>query len=148
MRSVAMALLVLQESTCMVLNAPSMHVQPGSRPHLFSVVPARLFAPRMQSFRESVKNLNEMNKQKMVKKEPPKVRGKRLPPDMVEVTTNFKKEYPKKDLELLWGALVNCYGTEALAKQAVLENPQVCDCSRVASRGSSAPASFTRHGSS
>jgi len=48
------------------------------------------------------------------------VRGKRLPVDMVEVTTKFKKVYEKKDLEQLWGALLACYGSEALARQVRL----------------------------
>ena len=43
----------------------------------------------------------------------------------MEVAANFRKTYPTKDLELLWGALIKCYGTPALAEQAVFENPQI-----------------------
>jgi len=71
------------------------------------------------------KKLNEMNKMKAIKKEAPKVRPKRLPADMVEVTSKFKKEYGRKDLELLWGAVSTIYPTQADAKQAVLQNPQI-----------------------
>ena len=44
---------------------------------------------------------------------------------LIEVAANFRKTYPTKDLELLWGALIKCYGTPALAEQAVFENPQI-----------------------
>ena len=48
-------------------------------------------APRMQFFAK-VKEINEANKMKMVTKgAPPRVRGKRLPADIVEVTQRFKK---------------------------------------------------------
>lgn len=72
-----------------------------------------------------VKQLNEMNKAKVIKREAPKVRGVRLPASMIEVTTRFKKEYERKDLELLWGALLKVYGSSALAESAVLANPQI-----------------------
>ena len=45
------------------------------------------------------------------------MRGVKLPADMIEVTKTFKKVYAKKDLEILWGALLKCYGTPELAKQ-------------------------------
>jgi len=90
-------------------------------------LPARQPAALMQqgSFMGKVKQLNEMNKAKVVKKERPKVGGKRLPPSMVEVTSRFKKQYEKKDLEVLWGALLKIYGSAPLAEQAVKENPQI-----------------------
>ena len=48
-------------------------------------------APRMQFFAK-VKEINEANKMKTVTKgAPPRVRGKRLPADIVEVTQRFKK---------------------------------------------------------
>lgn len=73
-----------------------------------------------------VKSLNEMNKMAVVRKdEKPRARPQRLPPAMVEVTGKFKKVYTKAQLELLWGALLQCYGTPALAEAAVLENPQI-----------------------
>jgi len=53
------------------------------------------------------------------------VRGARLPPSMLEVTSRFKKQYERKDLEVLWGALLKVYGSQDLAEQAVRENPQV-----------------------
>jgi len=73
-----------------------------------------------------VSKLNEMNKMTAVKKnQKPKASPKRLPPSMVEVTSKFKKVYEKRQLELLWGALLKCYGSQALAEQAVLSNPQI-----------------------
>ena len=79
------------------------------------------------SFGQRIKNINEGNKMKATKKEPPKVGPRRMPPEMIEVTQTFKKQPPhsKKSLEILWAALVKCYGTEELAKQAVLDNPQI-----------------------
>ena len=47
-----------------------------------------------------VKGLNTMNKMKTLKKEAPKLRGKRLPPAMLEVTSGFKREYAKQELEV------------------------------------------------
>ena len=38
--------------------------------------------------------------------EKPKVRGRKLPPAALEVTKRFKKDYPMKDLEQLWGGLM------------------------------------------
>uniref|UniRef100_A0A6U8KC40 Uncharacterized protein n=1 Tax=Emiliania huxleyi TaxID=2903 RepID=A0A6U8KC40_EMIHU len=82
-------------------------------------------APRMQFFAK-VKEINEANKMKTVTKgAPPRVRGKRLPADIVEVTQRFKKEYTRQQLEQLWGALVAAYGSEALAREAVFSNPQI-----------------------
>lgn len=72
-----------------------------------------------------VKSLNEMNKAKVMKREAPKVRGVRLPSSMVEVTTRFRKQYGRKELELLWGALLKVYGSQVLAEEAVLANPQI-----------------------
>ncbi|EOD25700.1 hypothetical protein EMIHUDRAFT_450349 [Emiliania huxleyi CCMP1516] len=75
-------------------------------------------APRMQFFAK-VKEINEANKMKTVTKgAPPRVRGKRLPADIVE-------EYTRQQLEQLWGALVAAYGSEALAREAVFSNPQI-----------------------
>ena len=80
----------------------------------------------MQSLAERVKKINESNKMRVVpKNQRPKASPKRLPPSMVEVTSNFKKTYEKKQLELLWGALLKCYGSQALAEQAVYANPQI-----------------------
>jgi hypothetical protein len=71
------------------------------------------------------KKLNEMNKMSVMKKEAPKVRPQKLPTDMLDVTTKFKKVYERRELETLWGAVMAIYGTQERAKQAVLENPQV-----------------------
>jgi len=78
-----------------------------------------------KNFMDRVKEINESNKMKSVKKEAPKVRPKRMPKDIIELTQNFKKEYPQRDLEQLWGAMLACYGTEELARQAAFENPQI-----------------------
>ena len=59
------------------------------------------------------------------KKPPAKVKGVRLTPEVLEVTRGFKKEYPTKELESLWGALLKCYGTKERALAAVRTNPQV-----------------------
>ena len=59
------------------------------------------------------------------KKQPAKVKGVRLTPEVLEVTRGFKKEYPTKELESLWGALLKCYGTKERALAAVRTNPQV-----------------------
>jgi len=59
------------------------------------------------------------------KNEKPKVRGARLPPDAVAITEKFKKVYPRKDLELLWGAMLKCYGSQANAILAARSNPQI-----------------------
>ena len=61
------------------------------------------------------------------KKQPPKVKGIRLTPEVLEVTRTFKKEYPTKELESLWGALLKCYGTKERALAAVRANPQVSE---------------------
>lgn len=61
----------------------------------------------------------------MKRKQPAKVKGVRLTPEVLEVTRTFKKEYPAKELESLWGALLKCYGSKELALAAVRANPQV-----------------------
>lgn len=79
---------------------------------------------RMQLW-DRVKQINEANKMPRVARTAPKVRGRRLPADILAVTQKFKKEYTRPELETLWGALLACYGSEALARQAVLDNPQI-----------------------
>lgn len=69
--------------------------------------------------------IQQGNKMPIMRKEPPKVKGQRLIPEVTAVTQTFKKEYAKKDLEILWGALLKCYGTKELALQAVRTNPQI-----------------------
>ena len=44
----------------------------------------------------------------------PKLRGKRLPPSMLELTGKFKKQYAKQDLEVLWAAMLRTYGAQQL----------------------------------
>jgi len=55
----------------------------------------------------------------------PKLRGKRLPPSMIELTGKFKKQYAKQDLEVLWAAMLKIYGSQQLAEQAARDNPQI-----------------------
>eukprot|EP00320_Phaeocystis_rex_P015765 CAMPEP_0119092064 /NCGR_PEP_ID=MMETSP1178-20130426/158573_1 /TAXON_ID=33656 /ORGANISM="unid sp, Strain CCMP2000" /LENGTH=55 /DNA_ID=CAMNT_0007075615 /DNA_START=1 /DNA_END=164 /DNA_ORIENTATION=- len=54
----------------------------------------------------------------MKKNAKPRLRGKRLPPTMIELTRKFKKQYALKDLEVLWAALLKIYGSQKLAEQA------------------------------
>jgi len=99
------------------MNGLDMHRQAILRPRTTDL--------QMQGFMQKVKEINEANKMSVVKVEAPKARPVKLPPDMLEVTQGFKKEYPRKDLELLWGALLKCYGTADLAKEAVYSNKQI-----------------------
>lgn len=62
---------------------------------------------------------------KRMKKEPPKVRGVRLPAEVTEITRGFKKVYPVKDVEVLWAALLKCYGSQDAALAAARTNPQM-----------------------
>jgi len=85
-----------------------------------------------QSFGQKLWSINTANKMKMTKVgEKPKVRGRKLPAEVLQITKlkaeggKFRKEYPMKELEVLWGALFSCYGSEALATQAVKENWQI-----------------------
>jgi len=48
-----------------------------------------------------------------------------LPPAALEVSNRFKKRYEPKQLEPIWRALRQCYGSEELVLQAVRENPQI-----------------------
>jgi hypothetical protein len=57
------------------------------------------------------------------KLEPPKVRAARLPTEAKELTESFKKTYAAKDLEILWGAMLKCYGSQEFALQAARANP-------------------------
>ena len=84
-------------------------------------------APEKESIGQKLWAINTANKMKMTKVgAKPKVRGRKLPAEVLEITkTKFKKEYPMKDLEQLWGALLACYGTEALAIQAGKDNWQM-----------------------
>jgi len=67
----------------------------------------------------------KMKSMKTMTKQRPKVKGVRLTPEVLEVTRTFKKEYPAKELESLWGALLKCYGTKERALAAVRANPQI-----------------------
>jgi len=67
----------------------------------------------------------KMKSMKTMTKQRPKVKGVRLTPEVLEVTRAFKKEYPAKELESLWGALLKCYGTKERALAAVRANPQI-----------------------
>ena len=57
--------------------------------------------------------------------EPPKVRGVRLPQEALVITATFKKAYALSDLEVLWAALLKCYGSKDLALQAAAANPTI-----------------------
>ena len=96
----------------------------------------------------------EQNSMKMttVKKgAKPKLRPRKLPPSMLEVTGKFKKQYAKQDIEVctamlriyalsapkpapkptpnphqvLWAALLKIYGSQQVAEQAARDNPQI-----------------------
>ena len=101
-------------------------------------VPMRAITPTMnmlekakpkekQSIGDKLWSINTANKMQMVKVgQKAKVRGRKLPKAVLEITqTRFKKKYPMKDMEVLWGALLACYGTEELATQAVKDNWQM-----------------------
>lgn len=87
----------------------------------------RAGSPRMDFMQKLANNdMNTANKMKLVKKgQAPKLRGVRLPPAMVDVTQSFKREYPQKEKEVLWAAMLKCYGNAQRAEAAVLENPQM-----------------------
>ena len=54
-----------------------------------------------------------------------KVRSARLPADAVAVANTFKKQYTSKELEQVYGALLQCYGKENRALAAIASNPQI-----------------------
>jgi len=58
-------------------------------------------------------------------KEKPKIRGVPLIPEVRTVTSSFRREYRQVELELLWAALLRCYGSKERALQAVQANPQI-----------------------
>ena len=62
---------------------------------------------------------------RMDKTRPPKVKGVRLTPAAADITKSFKKQYPTRSLELLWDALIKCYGNQERALAAVTTNPQM-----------------------
>lgn len=59
------------------------------------------------------------------KQAPPRIRGRTLSPQALTVAGTFKNKYTPKELEVLWAALIKCYGSESLAVQAVQDNPQM-----------------------
>lgn len=62
---------------------------------------------------------------KRMTREAPKVRGARLPVEATAIASSFQRSYEVKELELLWAALLKCYGSKGAALAAVEENPQV-----------------------
>ena len=85
---------------------------------------ARAAGPQMKD--APWKSINEANKMTVVKKgQKPLLRGQKLTPAALEVTSRFKKEYPAKELEVLWAALLKCYGSRELAEEAARTNPQI-----------------------
>lgn len=65
------------------------------------------------------------NKMARMVKEAPKVKPQKMPAEVLELTNKFKKQYDRRDLDQLWGAMIACYGTKELAIQAAFENPQI-----------------------
>jgi len=65
-------------------------------------------------FMSKVKEINEGNKIKVVKREKPKVRPKKLPPSVLEETKKFKKTYPQRDIEQVCRRSID-YGMHARA---------------------------------
>ena len=61
----------------------------------------------------------------MRKGERARVRGAALPAEARRITETFKRTYSKRELELLWGALLKVYGSQERATEAVRTNPQV-----------------------
>ena len=57
--------------------------------------------------------------------EAPKLRGARLTPEALAITQRFQQQYASRELEVLWAALLKCYGTKELALQAARDNPQI-----------------------
>jgi hypothetical protein len=77
------------------------------------------------SLRES-KFIQGGAKMKMVKAEPPRVKRVSIPPEVAAVQERaFRKTYKQSDVELLWAALLKCYGSQDLALQAVEADPSV-----------------------
>lgn len=62
---------------------------------------------------------------KRVKKEAPKCRSQKLTPAALAIVGEFKKDYPAKELEFLWGALVKVYGSKDRALAGATANPQI-----------------------
>jgi hypothetical protein len=71
------------------------------------------------------KSINEANKMRVTKKEPPKVRPRKMPKAALELTETFKKDPSRAQLDQLWGAMIACYGTEELALRAATQNTQI-----------------------
>ena len=69
--------------------------------------------------------LQQGTRMKVMKVEPPQVRGVRLIPEVKAIAGSFKKEYAQKDLEILWAALLKCYGSKELALAAVQSEPKM-----------------------
>ena len=76
------------------------------------------------SFRES-ELVQKGGKLRSMKIEPPKCRPKALSPEAAAITQTFQRKYSKKDVEYLWSALNECYGSSELALQAAKDNPQM-----------------------
>ena len=110
-------------------------------------------ATSVESKKSAFGKFMEQNSMKMttVKKgAKPKLRPRKLPPAMLEVTGKFKKQYAKQDIEVcaatliyafpatkpapkhtpnphqvLWAALLKIYGSQQVAEQAARDNPQI-----------------------
>ena len=62
---------------------------------------------------------------KRLKKEKPKLGGKKLAPEALEIVATFRGDYSQKELEVVWGALLKVYGTKERALDACRNNPQI-----------------------
>jgi hypothetical protein len=56
---------------------------------------------------------------------PPRVKRRRLAPEANRVVQGFSREYEQQEVELLWAALLKCYGSQQRALGAIRLNPQM-----------------------
>lgn len=77
-----------------------------------------------ESFRKS-DFMQSGKKLRTVKKEAPRLKGVALSAEATEITRTFKSNPATDDLEVLWSALLECYGSPALALEAARTNPQI-----------------------
>ena len=52
------------------------------------------------------------------------MRGTRLSSEAAAIVATFKRTPAQKEVEILWAALIKCYGSPALALRAAQSNPQ------------------------
>ena len=110
---------MLAVASLALLRAPPLRLADG----LGAVRSAVHMATSVEAKKEPLWARNKMSV--VSKNTKPRLRGKRLSPAMIELTGRFKKQYQAKDLEVLWAALVKIYGSQQLAEQAAIDNPQI-----------------------